>query len=68
MSIIRPEVLAFLRAAQALVSADEQGGSLPLSDEETDKIVNCMTKLEKLLKDGEGHLDGDGHPGSDGHP
>ena len=56
MSIIRPEVLAFVRAAQAL------------SDDETDKILNCMTNLEKVLQHGNRpRLEGDGHPRSDGH-
>ena len=63
MSIIRPEVLAFVRAAQALISLEPQETPLPLSDDETDKIVNCVTNLEKVLQHGDRpRLEGDGHP------
>jgi len=68
MAHIRPEVLAFIRAAQTLISGEEAGQPFPLSDEETEKMVKCMIKLEKLLQDGEGRLDGDGHVDGDGHP
>lgn len=63
MSPIRPEVLAFLRAAQVLVTTEEGSQPLPLSDEETDIIVACMTRLDNLLQDGGlPRSDGDGHP------
>lgn len=62
MSSIRPEVLALVRAAQTLISAEEAARPLPLSDDETDKIIECVTRLNKLLQDGEGYPDGDGHP------
>jgi len=61
MSIIRPEVLAFIRAAQGLFSIEAQETSLPLSDDETEKIVECTTKLEKVPQDGDcTRVDGDG--------
>ena len=62
MASIRPEVLAFLRAAQTLISSEDAERSLPLSDEETDKLVEVITQLNKLLQDGEAFPDGDGHP------
>ena len=69
MSLMRPEVLAFIRAAQGLFSIEAQATSLPLSDHETEKIVDCMAKLEQMLLDGDlTRVDGDGHPHGDGHP
>ena len=53
MSTLRPEVLAFMRAAQGLFSTEAQETSLPLSDDETEKIVDCMAKLEQVLLDGD---------------
>ena len=69
MSTMRPEVLAFLRAAQALISSEDAERSLPLSDEETDRIVECVTKLNRILEDGEISPDGDlPDREGDGHP
>ena len=75
MANIRPEVFAFVLAAQALMSLDAQANPFPLSDYEIEEIVNYMVRLEQRLLDanvsssdgdvlrsnGEGHRDGDGH-------
>ena len=57
MANIRPEVLAFVRAVQELASTEAE-----LSEEETDKIVKCLAKLDSYLQDGPGHLDAQDHP------
>ena len=51
MSSIRPEVQAFVRAAQRLLALDDQGEPLSLSDDENEKLIECTTKLERNLKD-----------------
>ncbi len=56
MSSIRPEVLAFVRAAQRLLALEDQAASPPLSDDETEKLVECTTKLEQNLKDREQNM------------
>ena len=51
-----------MRAAQGLFSTEAQETSLPLSDDETEKIVDCMAKLEQRKPDGDlTRVDGDGH-------
>ena len=75
MSSVRPEVLTFMRAAQALMSLEAQDGPLPLSDDDTEKIEDCMAKLERMLQDATVSMSdgdflkslGDGQPHSDGH-
>jgi len=74
MANIRPEVLAFVQAARALMSLDAQGNNLPLSEGEAEEIVEYMAKLEQMLLDANlsRSIDdlltsnGHGHPQSDG--
>jgi hypothetical protein len=47
MSSIRPEVLAFVRAAQRLLAHEDQAA---LSDDVTEKLVEYTAKLEQYLK------------------
>ena len=47
MSTIRPEILAFMQAAEALIQRDNSGE--PLSDEETDELSRYLGRLEDTL-------------------
>lgn len=49
MSTIRPEVLAFAKAAQELLCSETDG--LPLSDEEMEELVHCVAKVEQALQE-----------------
>lgn len=48
MSTIRPEVLAFMQAAEALIKRSQNGELL--SDEEVDELSKCLGKLEETLR------------------
>ncbi len=51
MDYIRPEVLAFMKAAQELLSSDTD--KLPLSDNEMEQVVDCLAKVQDHLQDDE---------------
>jgi hypothetical protein len=51
MISIRPEVLAFVNAAQELLSSDT--ARLPLSDHEIEQVAECLAKVEQALHEGE---------------
>jgi hypothetical protein len=51
MGPIRPEVLAFKKAVEMLISADSD--RLPLSDDEMEQVVDCLAKVEEAMQDGE---------------
>jgi hypothetical protein len=81
LATIRNEVLAFALAAQDLLTREAKKPDEPLSDHETDKIGDCLARLEQAIlesnlsrsddgkvstSEGDGH--GDGHsPDGDGH-
>jgi hypothetical protein len=48
MAHIRPEVLAFVKAVQELLSSDTD--KLPLSDHEMEQVVDCLAKVEEHLQ------------------
>jgi|RhiMethySRZTD1v2_1073278.scaffolds.fasta_scaffold3019175_1 hypothetical protein len=51
MSSIRPEVHAFVKATKDLLSSDTD--RLPLTDDEMEKVADCLAKVEQALQDGE---------------
>jgi hypothetical protein len=51
MPSIRPEVLAFKKAAEKLHFSDTN--KLPLSDDEMEQVADCLAKVEKVLQDGQ---------------
>ena len=73
MATIRNEVLAFVLAAQDLLTREAKKPDEPLSDHENEKIADCMAGLEQVflesnLSRSDGKVstsDGDGH--GDGH-
>lgn len=48
MSIIRPEILAFMQAAEDLMKRSNNGQLL--SDEEADQLSGYLSKLEEMLR------------------
>jgi hypothetical protein len=51
MASVRPEVLAFVKATQDLLSSDTD--KLPLSDEEMEHVAECLARVEQALEEGE---------------
>lgn len=51
MSSIRPEVHAFVKATMELLSSDTD--RLPLTDDEMERVADCLAKVEQALEDGE---------------
>ena len=49
MSTIRPEVLTFTQAVEKLLSSDT--ARLPLSDDEMEKVADCLARVEEALQD-----------------
>jgi hypothetical protein len=61
MSKVRPEILAFMHAAQALLAKDSD---MPLSEEEMNVMLTYVAELNKLLEVGDGPQ---GNDFPDGH-
>lgn len=51
MLSIRPDVRAFKKAVEKLLSSDTDNH--PLSDHEMEQVGDCLTRVEKALQDGE---------------